>query len=80
MKRVTVKLFAAFREAAGTGTVECQTSAETASALFEELCARYAGLVPERAALVAINDQMTDWSGAISDGDQVLFFPPVAGG
>jgi len=29
---------------------------------------------------VAVNDQMADWESPIADGDEVLFFPPVAGG
>jgi molybdopterin synthase sulfur carrier subunit len=30
--------------------------------------------------MVAINDEMSDWNAALTDGDEVLFFPPVAGG
>ena len=26
------------------------------------------------------SDQMADWESQIADGDEVLFFPPVAGG
>jgi molybdopterin converting factor small subunit len=29
---------------------------------------------------VAINDEMSGWDAPLADGDQVLFFPPVAGG
>ena len=37
-------------------------------------------LAHDPAALVAINDQMADWASPLSDADEVLFFPPVAGG
>ena len=40
----------------------------------------FPGLVREAAALVAINDEIVGWGQAIEDGDEVLFFPPVAGG
>ena len=48
--------------------------------LFTEMTRRFDGLEHEPAALVAINDHMVAWEQGLSDGDQVLFFPPVAGG
>ena len=30
--------------------------------------------------LVAINQEMSDFEGALNDGDEVAFFPPVTGG
>jgi molybdopterin converting factor small subunit len=30
--------------------------------------------------MVAVNDEMASWDSSLSDGDEVLFFPPVAGG
>jgi len=80
MKQVTVRLFAAFREAAGTETLECSTAAANVADLFRELCEQHLGLRPEAAALVAVNDEMADWHSPVADGDRVLFFPPVAGG
>ncbi|NND43918.1 MAG: MoaD/ThiS family protein [Xanthomonadales bacterium] len=80
MKRVRIRLFAAYREAAGFETRARETGAETTRQLFEELCAEYGQLRAESAALVAINDAMADWDSRVSDGDEVLFFPPVAGG
>jgi molybdopterin converting factor small subunit len=29
---------------------------------------------------VAINDELADWNVTLTAGDEVLFFPPVAGG
>lgn len=80
MKEVQVRLFAAFREAAGLDSETRSTEAATADELFEELCAAHPGLRRETAAKVAINDRMADWHSAIEDGDEILFFPPVAGG
>lgn len=80
MKQVRVRLFAAFREAAGLETETRDTDATTADELFDELCAAHPGLRRESAALVAINERMADWHSAIEDGDEVLYFPPVAGG
>jgi molybdopterin converting factor small subunit len=80
MKQVTVRLFAAFREAAGFDTLAHATGAETVAELFAELCAAHPGLRAEAAALVAINNCMADWESPVGDGDEVLYFPPVAGG
>jgi len=80
MKQVRVRLFAAFREAAGLEVTDVRTEAGSVGELFAELVARLDGLWHEPAALVAVNDEMTCWDSAFEDGDEVLFFPPVAGG
>ena len=56
-----------------------------------EIKARYFAAFRERAAKhgfadsiarckVAVNDSLVDWNAQLSSGDEVLFFPPVAGG
>lgn len=80
MKVVRVRFFAAFREAAGIELVEVETGAATLGELFAEMAERFPGLSYEPAALVAVNDEMSRWSDTFSDQDEVLFFPPVAGG
>lgn len=80
MKRVRVRFFAAFREAAGLETTEVSTGARSVGDLFAELAADLHGLNHEPAALVAVNDEMAAWDSTFQDGDEVLFFPPVAGG
>ncbi len=80
MKTVTVRFFAIFREAAGVESVELHTTSRTMRDLFTEMSGRYDGLRHEAAALVAVNDAMVDWDCELSEGDEVLFFPPVAGG
>ncbi len=80
MKKIRVRFFAAFREAAGVDVAEVSTRAGSVGELFTELAARLDGLHHEPAALVAVNDEMAAWNAAFEDGDEVLFFPPVAGG
>jgi molybdopterin converting factor small subunit len=57
-----------------------ESAATTVGELFDELSSQYPRLQAEAAALVAINDAMVDWDTAFAAGDEVLFFPPVAGG
>ena len=78
--RITVRYFAAFREAAGTERETLDTAAATPADLFAECQSRHAGLQRYGASLVAVNDRMSDWNASLADADEVLFFPPVAGG
>ena len=80
MKHVEVRWFAAYREATGVDFESVKTGALTAADLFVELRKRHSRLGSSRSALVAINDEMSDWQTALNEGDRVLFFPPVAGG
>ena len=78
--KIEVRYFAAFREAVGFESESVETQAETAAALFAECTARHPSLQTYASSLVAINEEMSDWEQPLADGDEVLFFPPVAGG
>lgn len=80
MNRFTVRYFAAFREAAGLETETVESSASSPSELFAECQRRHPELERFSASLVAINDEMADWQSDLAEGDEILFFPPVAGG
>jgi len=52
---------------------------------LDGLWRRYASRFPPlngmtKAVLVAVNQEMADWSCALRDGDEVAFMPPVSGG
>jgi molybdopterin converting factor subunit 1 len=79
-KNITVRYFAGFREHAGTAEESVEVAASTARDLFAELQHRHGSNEPSGHCKVAINDEMADWDDAVSDGDTVLLFPPVAGG
>jgi molybdopterin converting factor subunit 1 len=80
MKSVTVTFFAAFRDQAGKDQETLQTNAATVGELFEEVAARLSGLESYSRMKFAVNDEMVRADHAVADGDEVLFFPPVAGG
>jgi len=77
---IRIRYFAAFREATGIAFEDIETRVETAAALFAECADRYPGLQSWSASQVAVNDELADWGRVLTDGDEVLFFPPVAGG
>ena len=81
---VNVRYFASIREALGTGSENCSTSAATLGALRDELIARGGAfsqaLARGKAVRMAHNQLLSDESAALAEGDEVAFFPPVTGG
>lgn len=78
--QIKVRYFAAFREATGMEAETVESSSTTPAELFDECGVRHESLQKYSSSLVAINDEMSDWATSLKDGDEVLFFPPVAGG
>jgi molybdopterin-guanine dinucleotide biosynthesis protein A len=79
-RRLKVRYFALLREQAGRSTEELETQADTPRQLYDELRQlRGLTLAPEFLR-VAVNDEFGDWRSPLSDGDTVVFLPPVAGG
>lgn len=79
MARIRVEYFAILRERASRASEDIETRAATVADLYRELDGRYG--FPRMASLkVAINDEFRDWNSPLSDGDSVVFIPPVAGG
>jgi sulfur-carrier protein len=80
MIEVTARYFAAFRERVGQDREELTTSARTAAELYDELARKHGFADSVTRCKVAINDELVDWDVALAAGDEILFFPPVAGG
>lgn len=78
--KVRVRYFALFRDQAGCGAETVEWAGGTAADLFQTMTTTHPSLKAEAAALVAINDEMSAWDTPVNDDDEVLFFPPVAGG
>ncbi len=79
MKNIHIEYFAILREQAGKDRETLATAAETPEQLFAELSALYK-FSPLQSIKVAINDEFSDMSATLRDGDSVVFIPPVAGG
>lgn len=78
--KVRVRYFALFREQTGCGSEIVNWPGGTAAELFQMMVEKHPSLRTQAAALVAINDEMSGWETALGEDDEVLFFPPVAGG
>lgn len=77
---VTARYFAVFRERAGQDGEALSTEATTAGELYSELATRHGFADTMARCKVAINDELASWDAPLTEGDVVLFFPPVAGG
>jgi len=82
--RVSVKLFASFREAAGQSQLELELGE---GSKVEDLVRKLDGLVPgiskrlrEGRAIVAVNGRFARPGDPLREGDSVAVFPPVSGG
>ncbi len=80
MTAIHVQYYAILREQAGKSAERIDTSAATAAALYDELATRYAFTLGRSQLRVAVNDEFCEWTTLLSEGCQVVFIPPVAGG
>lgn len=82
--KVTVRYFAALREAAGQGSEGLETSAATVGELFTELRARSGPLAAALASgppvRMALDQVLCAPEAPLHEGAEVAFFPPVTGG
>ena|GEM_PF-167829 len=82
MIKITVLLFGACREAAGTGELNCELEpAADVTRAFAEVRRRFPQLGGfERHALFAVNEEHARPGHRLRDGDTLAIFPPVSGG
>jgi molybdopterin-guanine dinucleotide biosynthesis protein A len=79
-RRITVQYYALLREQAGRREEALVTTARTAAELYAELARRYRFSLAPEVLRVAINTEFHEWSAPLTQGDTVVFIPPVAGG
>ncbi|MEO8743764.1 MAG: molybdopterin converting factor subunit 1 [Candidatus Dormiibacterota bacterium] len=79
---VRALLFARLREQAGTATEALELpGASTIADVYAALRRLHPALESDRNAVrAALNQEFTDWTATVADGDEVAFIPPVSGG
>jgi molybdopterin synthase sulfur carrier subunit len=82
---IRVLYFANIREEMGRASEEIEFSSDTHKIidLLQLLILRnelVASVLQNKNLLVALNQEVTDISAILKDGDEVAFYPPVTGG
>ena len=78
--RVTVRLFAAYREAVGRADLDMAAEpGQTVGDLWARLRAEHPELARWRAS-AAVNAAWAREDTVLTDGDEIAFLPPVSGG
>lgn len=79
---VRVRFFARLREQAGLEIEPLEVPpGSTLADVYDVMLRKHPGLEGDRAAVRgAINQEFSDWTAPVSDGDEVAFIPPVSGG
>ena len=75
-----VLYFASLRDRVGREEEAVAATAADVSALYAELRQRHGFTMPQDKLRVAVNGEFAGWDRALSDGDEVVFIPPVSGG
>jgi molybdopterin converting factor subunit 1 len=80
--KVRVRLFASLREATGMGELEIELpAAATAEAAWGRLVEAAPNLAERRRGLLAsINRRYSPFDSPLTEGDELVFIPPVSGG
>jgi molybdopterin converting factor subunit 1 len=80
--KVKVRLFAVLRETAGRAEAELELPAgATAEDAWSRLAAQHPGLSARRPSLAAaVNRRYATFEQPLSEGDELVFVPPVSGG
>lgn len=79
---VTIRYFAMLREKAGHDheMVTLSDGGASPSQLYDDAVARHGFSLDRSIVRPAINGRYVSWNSPISDGDEVVFIPPVSGG
>lgn len=81
--QINVLFFATIRDLVGQKrlTLDLPDEIKTVKQVRQELMDRYPAITDNlKVALVAINEEFAFNNDAITDGDEIAFFPPVSGG
>lgn len=77
---ITIRYFAALREARGLSEETVKINTRTPRTLYKTLQEQHSFTLSDKDIKVVVNDQFQDWNISLHDGDRVVFIPPVAGG
>lgn len=80
--KVTVRLFASYRDIAGTNRVELENSELDTVGHVIDLLIQVVHSIPEnfKPHLIAVNEEFASLEYRVKEGDEIALYPPVSGG
>lgn len=79
--KVTIKLFAVYRDILGHPELTMEvTAGTTVSDLFDQMLRDKAEVALRESTMFAVNETYATADTVLKDGDRVAFIPPVSGG
>ncbi len=78
--KLNIKYFAALRECAGKSDECLNVEVSTVEDVYQMLNEKYSFSVDRHHLKVALNEEYAKFDDKVSDGDTLVFIPPVAGG
>jgi molybdopterin converting factor small subunit len=72
--------FASLADRAGRAEEMRDTSAQAPRDLYAEIARQHGFSFPADRIRVAVNGALVGWDHALTDGDEIVFLPPVSGG
>jgi molybdopterin converting factor subunit 1 len=80
--RVRVRFFAALREAVGRENLDLELPpGSTPEDVWTRLATEHPSLAPHRRSLAAaVNRRYAPFTAPLTEGDEIVFIPPVSGG
>jgi len=78
--KLNVTYYAMFREQAGCSGETIDADSADAVELFDLLKEKHGFSMRRSHVRLAVNDAFVDWDTSLSEGDSIVFIPPVAGG
>lgn len=72
--------FASLADRAGCAEEILESSADDLAGIYAEISVRHAFTMPAERLRVAVNGSIVGWGHHLSDGDEIVFLPPVSGG
>lgn len=78
--KIKIRYFAALREQRGLSEETVDTNSATPAEVYHELAGAHGLTLDPAVVRAAIGDEFAPMDRPLSDGDEVVFLPPVAGG
>ena len=80
VRQIRVRYFAILREHVGSSCEKRETTSTTVGELYNEIKEEKDFGLEKESIRIALNGDFVELDCSLSDGDEIVFIPPVAGG